>query len=139
VSYSALEKSGIVLNGVNTTTKEEHTEGIITGLELAGLSLAQNNLVVLSSCYSGLGVVEDGEGMIGLGDAFKKAGAKNILTSLWAVQDELGGNMMQLFYENIKNKKNYDVALRDAKIEILNEGYIHPYYWGGFLLHGKGQ
>lgn len=138
-TYSALMKNGIVLNAANTTIREKEGEGIVTGLELAGLSLQGTELVVLSSCYSGLGDIENSEGMIGLGDAFKKAGAKNVLTSLWAVQDELGGNMMQLFYENIKNKKNYVEALRDAKVEMLEEGYMHPYYWGGFLLHGKGR
>lgn len=137
--YSTLLNSGIVLSGVNKVCGSRDVKGVVNGLELAGLSLQGTDLVVLSSCYSGMGEVEEGEGLSGLADAFKKAGAKNIVTSLWAVNDSLGEILMRVFYENIAKHKGYAESLKQAKLYMLKEGYIHPYYWGGFLMHGKGR
>ncbi len=135
--FSALMKNGIVLNGANSAIENKHGEGIVTGLELAGLSLQYTELVVLSSCYSGLGDIVNGEGMIGLGDAFKKAGAQNVLTSLWAVNDDLGVKMMNVFYQDIKSYGSYGNALRKAKLSLIKEGIVHPYYWANFVLYGS--
>lgn len=139
LEWSPLLKTGIVLSGANASIRMKTGRGILTGLELAGLSLGKTDLVVLSSCYSGLGDIEEGEGMASLSDAFRKAGVKNVLMSLWSVNDKLGAKMMKTFYENIKNKKPYSEALREAKLKMIKEGYVHPYYWGGFMMNGAGR
>jgi len=134
-----LMKTGIVLSAANSAVAKKEGEGIVTGLELAGLDLQKTDLVVLSSCYSGIGDIENGEGMMTLADAFKKAGAKNVLSSLWAVNDMLGEKMMLRFYESLKKGKMYENALRKAKLHMMEEGVTHPYYWAGFILYSKGN
>jgi len=136
--YSPLLKNGIVLNGANHSLKIKSGEGIVTGLEISALPLDDTQLVVLSSCYSGLGDIEEGEGMMSLGDAFKKAGADNTLTSLWAVSDEMGARMMHLFYANLNKGDDYFSALKNAKLSLIKEGMVHPYYWANFVLYGEG-
>ena len=138
-SLSPLMKTGIVLSAANSAIATKKGEGIVTGLELAGLDLEKTDLVVLSSCYSGIGDIENGEGMATLGDAFKKAGAKNVLGSLWTVNDMMGEKLMEHFYERIKQGIMYSDALRDAKRYMIKQGFSHPYYWAGFILYSKGK
>jgi CHAT domain-containing protein len=43
---------------------------------------------------------------------------------------------MEGFYKNIKDKKSYPEALREAKLEMIRAGKSHPYYWSGFVGSG---
>jgi len=74
----------------------------------------------------------------GLGKAFIQAGAKDVVMSLWSVDDEATKNLMVSFYEQIKEqeeKPNYAKALKEAKLKMIREGK-HPFYWGGFVVLG---
>ena len=129
-------KSGIALSGANYAIKNQNGEGIVTALEISGLNLKGTELVVLSACETGVGEVEEAEGIAGINKAFMKAGARYIVMSLWSVNDNATAILMKNFYGNIKNNKGYTTALRDAKIEMIKNGKAHPYYWGGFVGSG---
>ncbi len=93
-------------------------------------------LVVLSACKTGIGKVEKGEGAISLARGFYYAGAQNIITSLWEVNDEATASIFKSFYSNIKSN-SYNNALHKAKINYLksslsNDKYS-PYYWAGII------
>ncbi len=111
------------------------TQGIATAMTLSTLDLTNTQLVVLSACDTGLGKIENAEGVVGLPKAFIQAGAKNIIMSLWSVNDAKTATLMKKFYHHLhKDKKqNYSEALRKAKLEMTKE---HPYYWSGFVLSG---
>jgi CHAT domain-containing protein len=126
-------KSGIALSGANHAIKNQNGEGIVTALEISGLNLKGTELVVLSACETGVGEIEEAEGVAGLNKAFMKAGARYIVMSLWSVSDSATATLMENFYKNIKNKKSYGTALRDAKLKMIRNGNAHPYYWGGFV------
>ena len=138
-----LEKSLILLHGADKSIKEKKSDGIISGLELAGLNLKGTELVVLSACQTGLGDIEEAEGVAGINKAFMLAGAKHIVMSLWSVNDKATAKLMSMFYENIKKKMNYSDALREAKLSMIKIGrknkstnYWHPLYWSGFVGSG---
>jgi CHAT domain-containing protein len=99
------------------------------------------DLVVLSACETGLGKIQQGEGIIGLTRALLYAGAKNIIVSLWEVADESTSDLMVNFYKNTlagKGQLSYSEALRNAKLKMIGEGkYAHPLYWSPFILIGK--
>jgi len=129
-----LLKVGIALNGANESIKNGQGEGIVTGFEIATMNLKGTDMVVLSACETGLGEVDDGEGVSGLGQAFIRAGAKKVIMSLWKVPDDETSQLMQEFYKNL-NSSNYDDALRLAKLSLIHKG-LSPYYWGGFIMNG---
>jgi CHAT domain-containing protein/tetratricopeptide (TPR) repeat protein len=107
--------------GFNSSSGKEADDGVLTALEVTGLDLRNVDLVVLSACETGLGRVAGGEGVLGLQRAFQLAGAKNVVASLWKVDDRATAALMRLFYHKLwAEKKSPMVALREAQLWILN-------------------
>ena len=97
-----------------------------------------SDLVVLSSCESGLGELLTGEGMMGLNRSFVYAGVPNVIFSLWKVLDQVGSEMMIEFYKEVLSGKSYSAALRATKLKMLaNEATASPEFWSAFLLIGR--
>jgi CHAT domain-containing protein len=96
-------------------------------------------LVTLSACETGLGKIRSGDGLHGLTRAFTCAGARNVVASLWSVNDASTQQLMVLFYQEIKKGVPYSQALANAKRAFVkeNRSYAHPYYWAGFVLNGR--
>jgi CHAT domain-containing protein len=134
-------KSGIILSGANISSENLKGYGRVTALKLSGLDLRGTDLVVLSACETGLVDINNTDSISGLGKAFIQAGAKDVVMSLWSVDDSATRNLMVSFYkkikakENKKEKSNYAKALKDAKMEMIEKNR-HPFYWGGFILLG---
>jgi CHAT domain-containing protein len=111
--------------------------------ELYATSLPHTNLVVLSACQTNKGTINQSEGSLSLARGFYYAGAKNIVASLWNVDDKSTTAIMQGFYGN-GNSAHYAAKLRDAKKGFLaNEnanGRTPPYYWAALMhIGGFGQ
>ncbi len=97
------------------------------------------DLVTLSACETALGTVRHGDGLKGLTRAFTCAGARNVVASLWTVNDAATKGLMINFYRGIKEGRAYNQALSSAKRAFIQENrqYAHPYYWAGFVLNGR--
>jgi CHAT domain-containing protein len=86
------------------------------------LDLRGCELVVLSACETGLGALEHGQGVLGLQRAFQAAGARAVVASLWKVDDDATGVLMERFYANLWTKKLPKLeALREAQLAVLND------------------
>lgn len=108
-------------------------DGILRSAEIATLNLADCSLVVLSACETGLGYSNSSEGVYGLQRAFKLAGAKQILMSLWAVDDRATDMLMTGFYQGLLRGEDADEALQKSKA-YLRKMYPSPEDWGAFVL-----
>ncbi|MEO8773595.1 MAG: CHAT domain-containing protein, partial [Gelidibacter sp.] len=99
-------------------------------------------LVVLSACETGIGKLQKGEGAMSIARGFQYAGAKNILFSLWQINDASTATLMSLFYQSYEKTNSANSANRQSKLDYLQSKSVSnikksPYYWSAFMYYGK--
>lgn len=115
-------------------------DGRFNAIDAFSLDLKACELVTLSGCETGLALSGGGDEQLGLGRAFLAAGAKSLVMSLWPVEDNATGELMQRFYQHLLNGESKVQALRAAQCSLIQRtdtGYTHPYYWAAFRLVGN--
>lgn len=139
-----LYRSGLALTGAQDSWKVENfqqyldsdqrNDGILLSAEIAQMDLYGLDLVVLSACETALGEVTS-EGIYGLQRAFKLAGAKSIIMSLWKVDDDATQKLMTHFYQNFLSGMTKRKALLMAQKTLRKTpGFGDPYNWAGWIL-----
>jgi len=130
------ELSGIVLSLVDKQGKPQ--DGFLRLHEIYNLNLPAE-LIVLSSCRTGLGAEIKGEGLVGLTRGFMYAGAARLVASQWKVDDEATAELMERFYPKIlKEGERPAAALRAAQIEMWRQkDWKSPFYWAAFAFQGE--
>lgn len=125
----AMSLSGLVMSGGSLSSKQ----GLLTANEVAQCNLSNTDIACLASCHSGQGEVTS-EGIYGLQRAFKKAGAKTVIMSLWEASDVATKCFMTNFYSDlIEGSKDRHKAFRYAREEVRKQ-YPSPYYWASFIM-----
>ena len=132
-----LLRSGLILSGGNhawsgKTPIEGVEDGIATAYEISQLNLSNTELVVLSACETALGDVRGSEGVFGLQRAFKMAGVKKMIVSLWQVPDKETAELMTAFYNYWLKGKTIEQAFAQAQSDMRKK--YSPYYWAAFVL-----
>ena len=112
-------------------------DGILYAMEARDLNLEGTELVVLSACDTGKGEVDYSEGVYGLTRAFRIAGAKNILMTLWSLDDALAVEFMKDFYAKWLGELGQSPAdalheTRLAWIVSEDERKRDPRYWAPY-------
>ncbi|MFZ1560611.1 MAG: CHAT domain-containing protein [Saprospiraceae bacterium] len=139
ISDHPMLRSGLIMAGGNSTwqgkqTLEGREDGILTAYEISQMKLSNTELVVLSACETGLGDIQGNEGVYGLQRAFKIAGAKYLIMSLWQVPDKQTSLLMTTFYKKwLEDKMTIPDAFHAAQKELRDNG-LDPYNWAGFVL-----
>jgi CHAT domain-containing protein/Tfp pilus assembly protein PilF len=133
-----LLRSGIALAGANERSSGDNDDGILTALEAAQLDLSATQLVVMSACDSGVGEIQNGEGVYGLRRALALAGAQTQLTSLWKIPDDATYELMVEYYRRLVQGEGRAAALRSVQRKMMGDPALsHPYYWASFLAIGN--
>ncbi|MEI9810361.1 MAG: CHAT domain-containing tetratricopeptide repeat protein [Bacteroidota bacterium] len=137
LSDDPMLRSGIVLAGANRVWSgelpiAETEDGIVTAYEISQLDLSHTDLVVLSACETALGDIKGTEGVFGLQRAFKLAGVKNMLLSLWKVPDAETAELMTAFYKYYLEGKTARESLNHAQKDLRKK--YAPYYWAAFVM-----
>jgi len=99
------------------------------------------DLVTISACNGAGTRTYAGEGLVGLSWAFLRAGAHNVIASLWEVSDASStAQLMDALYTNLDRGADPATALRSAKLFILKSNsstvFRKPFYWAPFQLYG---
>ncbi len=139
ISDHPMLRSGLIMAGGNAAwqgkqTLEGREDGVLTAYEISQMNLSNTELVILSACETGLGDIQGNEGVYGLQRAFKIAGVKYIIMSLWQVPDKQTSLLMTTFYKKwLENKMTIPDAFHAAQKELRDIG-LDPYNWAGFVL-----
>ena len=136
--------SGIALAGANHGLSGgdiQGEDGILYSLEAESLNLEGTELVVLSACDTGRGVIDYSEGVVGMVRALRIAGAKRVLMTLWPISDQATAEFMRLFYHHWLTAPGQGpaAALKAAKAAFRDhpeERYRKPRIWAPFVLIG---
>ncbi len=133
-------RSGLALSGASAALKQtassDTEDGIVTAEEVGSLDLWGTKLVVLSACDTGRGKTISGEGVLGLRRAFVQAGAKNLMLTLWQVDDTFTKNLMLDFYHDYL--KTQDAIRSLSRIQRKNLS-SEPRNWAPFLISVQGN
>ena len=125
---NSMFNSCLVLSGANNLGSEFLTftksyDGILSAAELSDLNLVGTELVVLSSCNSGLGDISNFEGMFGLARALKLAGVKYVIMTLSPVVDNIQlVEFVRVFYSNwLDEGKTIPKAFSTTQKDMIQE------------------
>ncbi|MEH1890660.1 MAG: CHAT domain-containing tetratricopeptide repeat protein, partial [Nostoc sp.] len=102
------------------------------------LGLEGTQLITLSACQTAVDTNLNGAGIAGVAYIFERAGAKAVMASLWAVDDEATQQLMVDFYQNFKQGMTKGEALQQAKLKLIAD-HRHPFYWSPFVLIGDAR
>ena len=98
----ALTRCGLAFTGANHAPESATSnDGRLTGIEILNMNLRGTEMVVLSACQTGVGRQRSGEGVAGLRQAFRLAGANQVIASLWFVHDESTAELMNQYWQNV--------------------------------------
>ncbi|HQX97820.1 MAG TPA: CHAT domain-containing protein, partial [Chitinophagaceae bacterium] len=83
-------------------------------------------------CETALGDVKGSEGVFGLQRAFKMAGVKKMIVSLWQVPDKETAELMTAFYTYWMKGKTIEESFALAQADMRKK--YPPFYWAAFVL-----
>lgn len=128
--------SGLMLSRVGE--RGEPLDGFLGLRDIYNLRLGAD-LVVLSGCETALGKEVRGEGLVGLTQGFLYTGARQVVASLWRIEDQATAELMSRFYRGLLVEgRPPAAALRLAQLAIRDDRrWRSPYYWSGFVLQGE--
>jgi CHAT domain-containing protein len=111
-------------------------DGVLRAEEIARLPL-NAQLVVLSGCRTADGKLLEAEGLLTMSRAFYYAGARNVVATLWNVDDLSTAELMKSFYRQIHAGRSPEEALQQAKIQMARAGrslWRNPWFWSPFVI-----
>lgn len=121
------------------------TDGLLTVREISHSWRLNAELVTLSACATGLGRRIDGEGFVGFSQTLMGVGARNIMVSLWPVDDRATALFMEKFYTLLAGETVSHLSpsqalrqsrqwLRDYTTPTGSQPFAAPRYWAGFIM-----
>lgn len=131
-----LLRSGLALANANRLQSGDE-DGLLTALEVTDLDLWGTQLVVLSACETGVGEIQNGQGVFGLRRALVIAGSETQVMSLWKVDDDGTKELMVDYYQRLLNSEGRSETMRQTQLAMLaSDNRNHPFYWASFIVSG---
>lgn len=133
--FSRIELAG-------ATPRRPEDNGRLEVHEVLGLRLVAS-LVFLSGCETAIGGAwstqfESGEDYTTIGQALLYAGAKNVVATLWRIDDAGAGEFAARFYE-VLGSRGVPEALAAAQRKLIDDPrYATPYFWAAYQVSGSG-
>jgi prepilin-type N-terminal cleavage/methylation domain-containing protein len=149
VATHGMNNSSYPLNSFLMLRTEDGNDDAITAGELFYTSV-QNDIIVLSACYSGLSEKSPmpGDDLFGIQRALLHRGAGAVIAGVWDVYDLTGTLLIHGLMRNLAEGKSIVAALSESQRNFLKEEranngkqnpWTHPYFWAVYTLTGNGN
>ncbi len=113
-------------------------DGWLTARDIAELDRTPST-VVLSGCETAASAVRDGDELMGLAGAFLGGGTRQIIATLWPIQDAITAEAMVDFHarsaETTGRMPRAARVLRESSLKLM-ERTPHPAHWAPFIAIG---
>ena len=134
-AHGNAERGEIALSpSLATNTIPEEEDYLLRISDVSQVKL-RAKLVVLSCCHSGRGEIK-AEGVIGIARAFLASGARSVLVTLWAIEDEATEKFMRRFYRHLVDGDSVSECLHQAMKWLRSNGFPKVSQWAPFMLIG---
>jgi len=116
---------------------DEGWDGVLHSWEIAADYTVPAELVVLNGCCTGSSYVENPIPTLQTTEAFFRAGSRQIINTLWPVNDAFSKSFMLRFYHYLRQKPDPVWALKQAQEEaIQHANTADPKFWAAFQITG---
>ncbi|MFN2637701.1 MAG: CHAT domain-containing protein [Gemmatimonadaceae bacterium] len=110
--------------------------------EVLGLRV-RSPLVFLSGCETGIGMAGStywarGDDYATLAQAFLYAGTRDVIATLWQIEDNSAATFAGRFYADLRSSSPADALARAQREMIRDPRFNAPYYWASYLISGEG-
>lgn len=119
--------SGLALAGSNLNK----AESLLSSRQIIELDLSDTQVTFLSACNTAVGETLEGASVASLQQAFRLAGAKNVISTIWPISDSGATRFSKYFFANYSGNKPF--SLIKVQREMMEDGeFSHPYFWAGY-------
>jgi len=138
---SILASTALALAGGGVAAQSED-DGLLGAEEIATLDLSRVHWAVLAACATAAGATRHYEGLFGLSRAFRLAGARTVIMSLWPVDDAATAQWTEALYAaRLSRGLDTAAAMQAAQRDVLaarreHGDSVHPYFWAAFVAAG---
>lgn len=110
-------------------------DAFLMASEVRNIDMSRIGTVILSACNTGFDITPNGEGIAGIASAFLMAGVREVVLTLWAIDDEATTDFMKRFYCLMLEGSEPSQALQQAKNQMsLESRYLGCRFWAPFIL-----
>ncbi len=118
-------------------------DGRLESHEVLAMTVA-SRLVYLSGCETALGAAlptssRADEDYMTLAQAFLFAGARNVVATLWRIDDRGGAEFAAHFYRALASETPPDALAAAQRALVHDSRYSAPYYWAAYTVSGSGS
>ena len=127
---------------VSSSDRRPDNDGRLETYEVLSMDV-RSWLVFLSGCETGLGyswssAFSRRDDYATLAQAFLLAGARNVVATLWPIDDRGAAEFARDFYGSLSSSPSTALAAAQRAF-IASSRYSAPYYWAGYVLSGSGD
>jgi hypothetical protein len=139
-NYSKPDHSKLLFSGSKADQSEDDPYALYAHEMLEYKELKNKDLIFTAACQTGLTREQKGNQseLLGILRPLLLNNNQHILLTLWSVNSESAKYFVQLYYNNLEVKRDYEEAFFEAKKQ-LRIRYPDPYHWAPYYMLSQSK
>jgi CHAT domain-containing protein len=111
----------------------DHQRNPLTVRAVSRVRLQQAGFAYLSACHTAASSTELADEVIHVASAFHLAGYRHVIGTLWAINDQAGVDIAELFYHQVSGPEHAAVALHGSILRMRELYPKAPSLWASHI------